>query len=137
MLGFHLPVLRYSLHNFAAFFCSPHPMRALLCSPLSEIFSNFTLSERKINFPVALIHGFSDIPGLSGTWAAVKAVLREEAGVPKSDILTVQIPPFDTIEQHTKSAIRDITAKFPGKTVHLITHSMVLSIHFWTFNNSN
>ncbi|KIL62021.1 hypothetical protein M378DRAFT_807333 [Amanita muscaria Koide BX008] len=79
---------------------------------------------RKFNHPVVLIHGFGDIPGLTGSWAAVEEVLREEAGVPRSDILTVQIPPLNTIEERTKSAIRDITAKFPGKTVHLIAHSM-------------
>lgn len=79
---------------------------------------------RKFNYPVVLIHGFGDIPGLTGSWAAVEEVLREEAGVPRSDILTVQIPPLNTIEERTKSAIRDITAKFSGKTVHLIAHSM-------------
>jgi triacylglycerol lipase len=79
---------------------------------------------REINFPVVLIHGFSDFPGLSGSWVAVEKVLREEAGVPKSDILTVQIPPLASIEERTKSAISAISAKFSGKSVHLIAHSM-------------
>ncbi len=97
-------------------------MRALLCLP------NHTSSERKIKIPVVFLHGCGDIPGLSGTWAAVEEVLRKEAGVPKSDILMLQMPPVKTIEDRTKSAIRDINAKFPGKTVHLMGHSMVCSL---------
>ncbi|KIJ12476.1 hypothetical protein PAXINDRAFT_181583 [Paxillus involutus ATCC 200175] len=79
---------------------------------------------REIKNPVVLIHGFSDIPGLSGSWTAVEEVLREVAGVPKADILTLQIPPLGTLAKRTDSAISAITAKFPGKTVHLIAHSM-------------
>jgi hypothetical protein len=51
-------------------------------------------SAHEINYPVALtdIHGFkfADM-GLSGSWAVVEEVLHEEAGVPKSDIVT-EIP---------------------------------------------
>jgi len=93
------------------------------CLPCSG--SYYTSKARKISYPVVLIHGFGDIPALSGSLATVEEALREEAGVPKADMLTVQIPPLNTIEERTKSAIRDITAKFHGKTVHLIAHSMV------------
>ena len=56
--------------------------------------------------------------------------MRKEAGVSKSDILMLQMPPVKTIEDRTKSAIRDINAKFPGRTVHLMGHSMVCSLPF-------
>jgi len=98
-------------------------------------FSNYTFSAREINLPIVLIHGFGDLPGLTGTWVAVEKVLCEEAGVPKSDILTVQIPPLKTIEERTNSAIKAITAKFSGKSVHLIAHSMVCS--FFQFSGSS
>ncbi len=122
--------LRYSLQSdfHLTLFIPSNGCASLLT--LSTIFPNYSSSAREINNPVVLIHGFADIPGLSGTWATVEEVLREEAGVPKSDILKVQIPPLKTIEERTKSAIRDITAKFPGKTVHLIAHSMVCSFPF-------
>ena len=61
---------------------------------------------------------------------SVEEVLHQEAGVPKSDILTIQMPPLESIEGRTNSAIRDITAKFPGRTVHLFGHSMVCSLPF-------
>jgi pimeloyl-ACP methyl ester carboxylesterase len=92
---------------------------------LSRIFLNYTSSAREINNPVVLVHGFGDVPGLSGSWKIVEEVLREEAGVPKSDILTLQMPPLESIQERTRSAIRDITAKFAGRNVHLIAHSMV------------
>ncbi len=76
------------------------------------------------------MHGFADIPDLSGSLATIEEVLHEEAGMPKSDILTLQMPPLNTIEERTDSAIRDITAKFPGRTVHLIAHSLVRSLTF-------
>lgn len=103
-------------------------MSALLLLTLFRIFPKYTCTARQISHPIVLIHGFGDIPALSGSWATVEEALREEAGVPKSDILTVQIPPLNTIEERTKSAVREITAKFHGKTVHLIAHSMVCLI---------
>ena len=110
--------------------CSVHPIQSNAYASqlaLFAIFSNYASSAREIKYPIVLIHGFTDIPGLSGTWASVEEALRKEAGIPKSEILTVQMPPLKTIEERTNSAIRDITAKFPGKTVHLIAHSMVRS----------
>jgi len=110
---------------------SVHPIQCVrLFVHVIQIFSHYTFSAREINFPVVLIHGFSDLPGLTGTWVAVEKVLCEEAGVPKSDILTVQIPPLKSIEERTKSAVSAITAKFSGKSVHLIAHSMVCSFQF-------
>src|SRR5260221_3573421 len=103
-------------------------MSALLLLILFRVFPNYACTARQISHPVVLIHGFGDIPALSGSWATVEEALREEAGVPKSDILMVQIPPLNTIEERTKSAIREITAKFHGKTLHLIAHSMVCLI---------
>src|SRR6266403_6022533 len=101
---------------------------ALLCIPWLGMSPTSPASE--INYAFVLMHGFASIPALSGSWSHVKTVLRKEVGVPKSDILTLQMPLFGSIEQRTKSAIRDITATFPGRTVHLIAHSMVRSLPF-------
>ena len=119
------PCLRYYSVQYNPFTLCNLSNACVSLFTLSRTFSNFAPSAREINNPVVLIHGFGDIPGLTGSLAAVEEALREEAGIPKSDILTVQIPPLNTIEERTKSAIRDITAKFPDKSVHLIAHSMV------------
>ena len=47
---------------------------------------------------------------------AIEKVLREVAYVPKLDILTAQIPPLQSIEERTESAISAITAKSSGKS---------------------
>jgi pimeloyl-ACP methyl ester carboxylesterase len=70
---------------------------------------------------VILIHGFSDIPGLTGSWTTVEALLRR-MGV---EYFTPQIPPWGDIEERSQSLIRQIAARYPGKTVHLFGHSMV------------
>lgn len=79
---------------------------------------------------MVLIHGFGDIVRWSGTWTEVEAVLHEEAGVPKSDILLLQVPPLESIRDRTDSAIRQITSKFAGEDVHLIAHSLVCLLTF-------
>lgn len=127
--SYHLSHLHYDLRSdlYPTLF-TPYYACAFLLN-FFRTFPNYTILARSINHPIVLIHGFSDIPGLSGTWASVEEALRKEAGVPKSDILMVQMPPLKTIEERTNSAIRDITAKFPGKAVHLIAHSMVYSTY--------
>ncbi len=104
--------------------CSLHPMRSFLCIPLPGKKSSET------TYAYVLMHGFADIPALSGSLESIEEVLHKEAGVPKSDILKLQMPPLKSIEERTNSAIRDITAKFSSRTVHLIAHSMVCSLTF-------
>jgi len=50
--------------------------------------------------------------------------------VPKSAILTVQVPLLRTIEERKNSAICKITAKLYCKTIHLIAHSMACPLSF-------
>ncbi len=108
---------------------SPYPIHAaLLCIPCLGM--NPTSSASEINCAFVLMHGFASIPTLSRCWADIKKVLHKEADVPKSDILMLQMPLTGSIEERTRTAIRDITAKFPGRTVHLIAHSMVRSLPF-------
>jgi hypothetical protein len=79
---------------------------------------------------VVLIHGFGDVVSWSGTWTEVEKVLSKEAGVPKSNILKLQIPLLTDIQDRTDSAIRQITEKFAGEDVHLIAHSLVCLLLF-------
>ena len=50
--------------------------------------------------------------------------------MPKSAILTVQVPLLRTIEERKNSAICKITAKLYCKTIHLIAHSMACPLSF-------
>ncbi|RXW12013.1 hypothetical protein EST38_g13842 [Candolleomyces aberdarensis] len=71
-------------------------------------------------FPVILIHGFSDIPALSGSWKLVEKFLSE-MGV---EYFTPQIPPHGGIEERSMVLIKQIASRYCGQTVHLFGHSM-------------
>ena len=71
--------------------------------------------------PVILIHGFADIPSLTGSWKLVEKFLSE-SGV---EYFTPQIPPYGGIEERSIALIGQIASQYPGRTVHLFGHSMV------------
>jgi hypothetical protein len=74
-----------------------------------------------LKFPVVLVHGFCDIPSLTGSWKVVENFLKG-IGV---DFYTPQMPPYGSIEERSEILIRLIAKKYPGRTVHLFGHSMV------------
>ena len=90
---------------------------------------NYTLWENQINNPIVLLHGFGDFPGWTRTWRSFKIVLRE-TGVPLSNILILHVPRLDSIAKRVDNSIGKINLKFPGEMVHIIVHSMVLSLLF-------
>ena len=57
----------------------------------THLFQDLSSLAREINHPVVLIHGFGDIPGLSGIWTAVEEVGRyAKVGHPDSIDTTAQ-----------------------------------------------
>jgi len=71
--------------------------------------------------PVILIHGFNDIPSISGSWKVVEEVLSN-MGV---EHFTPDIPAFGSIEERSNSLVTNIVSRYPQRTVHLFGHSMV------------
>lgn len=74
-----------------------------------------------MKYPVILIHGFSDVPSMSGSWKVVEEVLAE-MGVQH---FTPHIPPFGSIKERSESLVAQIVSRYPQGTVHLFGHSMV------------
>jgi hypothetical protein len=81
----------------------------------------------ELGYPVILVHGFMDIPALTGVWKEAEHVLKQYNIV----YFTPQIPSYGSIEERTKSLIGKIQQRFPkrkdGKPnyVHIFGHSMV------------
>ena len=79
------------------------------------------LAEGLLQYPVVIIHGFSDRPTLSGIENVAETVLSE-LGI---EHFTPEVQAFGSIFERSKSLVPQIAAKYPGRTVHLIAHSMV------------
>ncbi|TFK22403.1 alpha/beta-hydrolase [Coprinopsis marcescibilis] len=73
-----------------------------------------------LSYPIVLIHGYVDVPAISGTWRVAEKVLND-MGI---EFLTPHIPPHGSIDERSKSLIQQISKAFPGRTVHLFGHSM-------------
>jgi len=86
--------------------------------------SHSIIATNFLKYPVVLIHGFSDTASVSGSWKVVENLLGD-MGI---EFYTPDIPPLGSIEERSASLIRQISAKYPGKTVHLFGHSMVLMV---------
>jgi hypothetical protein len=93
--------------------------QALYSSPLYD--SHCGLADLIPKYPVVLIHGFADNPKILPFWRATETELAFK-GV---DRLTVKMPPYGSLEERSTSLVEQIRAKYDGKTVHLIAHSMV------------
>jgi len=78
-------------------------------------------AEGLLKYPVVIIHGFADRPTLSGIANVAETVLSE-LGI---EHFTPQIEAFGSIFERSKSLVKQIANKYPGRTVHLIAHSMV------------
>jgi hypothetical protein len=72
-------------------------------------------------FTVILIHGYLDIPVLTGTWRLIKRFLSE-MGV---EYFTLHIPPHGSIDEWSRSLIDQMASRYCGQTVHLFGQSMV------------
>jgi len=77
-------------------------------------------SEGLLQYPVVIIHGFSDRPTISGIENVAETVLSE-LGI---EHFTPVVQAFGSVFERSKSLVPQIAAKYPGKTVHLIAHSM-------------
>lgn len=87
----------------------------------SKCFDQVTLIATALLFPVILIHGYTDVPILTGSWRSTEWFLSGK-GV---EYFTPQIPPHGSIDERSKSLIDQIATRYPGRTVHLFGHSMV------------
>lgn len=77
--------------------------------------------EGLLQYPVVIIHGFADRPTLSGIENVAETVLSE-LGI---EHFTPEVQAFGSVFERSKSLVPQIAAKYPGRTVHLIAHSMV------------
>jgi len=74
-----------------------------------------------LNFPVVLIHGFSDTSPEDGTLGFAQKFLD---GMQVA-YFTPQIPAYGSIEERSISLIGQIATRYPHQNVHLFGHSMV------------
>ncbi|KAF5367610.1 hypothetical protein D9757_010653 [Collybiopsis confluens] len=79
--------------------------------------SNFTASSTP-QHPIVLMHGFTDIPQITGSFEEYERVLTPQ------NYLLVRMPPIGSIAERSDSAMNQITQKFSGRSVHLIGMSM-------------
>lgn len=84
-------------------------------------FDQVTLTAAPVLFPIVLVHAYTDVPILTGTWVLVEKFLFE-MGV---EYFTPQIPPHGSIDERSISLIHQIATRYSGRTVHLFGHSMV------------
>ena len=77
-----------------------------------------------MKYPVVLIHGFSDVPSISGSWKVVEEVL-DEMGI---NYFTPNISPFGSIKERSELLVAQIVSRYPQETVHIFGHSMVWDI---------
>lgn len=74
------------------------------------------------------MHGYMDDPKskLISFWKATEDMLHNQ----NIEYLTVKMPPFGSIKQRSEVCKKQIRARYPNKTVHLIAHSMVCPVRF-------
>lgn len=84
-------------------------------------------------FPIVLIHGYTDIPVLTGSWKLAERYLSE-MGV---EFFTPHIPPHGSINERSISLIRQMASRYRGRSIHLFGHSMASTTLLHQFRYSH
>jgi len=84
--------------------------------------SEVSYFEESLEYPLILIHGWTDKPLESGTFKVLERILTKNG----THFFVPEVARFGTIEERSQRLIEDMAKTYPrGQRVHLVGHSMV------------